>query len=63
MFKLEFDTEGADFIDEEGYDNNFFLVEECKRILKKVCQKLEDDETSGSIIDINGNKIGSWELD
>ena len=33
---------------------------ELKRILKKICEKLEYGETSGTIMDINGNKVGQW---
>ena len=33
---------------------------ELKRILKEICEKLEYGETSGSILDINGNKVGKW---
>ena len=33
---------------------------ECKRLLEDICRKLEDGATSGSIFDINGNKVGQW---
>jgi hypothetical protein len=55
MFTMKFDTGNAAFADE---DMNF----EVARILKKVTEQVEEGKTSGSIIDICGNKVGSWEI-
>ena len=51
MFKIEFDTGNAAF---EEYDTY-----EIRRILAYIGEQLEF-KTEGSVIDINGNKIGSW---
>ena len=54
MLSVNIKTGNAAFEDYE--------VEECVRILKEVCNKLESGYTYGSCIDINGNKVGEWEL-
>ena len=52
--KIEFKTSNAAF-DEYGF-------EEVKRILEDISNKVEYGHTSGVIMDINGNKIGEWEM-
>ena len=54
MFKLSFNTSNAAFID--------YGTEEVKRILLEVAEKVQNGITEGKIIDINGNRIGKWEL-
>lgn len=39
---------------------NFGKAIELKRVLEDVCERLEAGHTSGSILDINGNKVGEW---
>lgn len=51
MFEIKFDTGNAAFDEYDTY--------EIRRILKEVANSLEW-KNSGSVIDINGNKIGSW---
>lgn len=55
MFKLEFGTDNAAFddIDEPA---------EIRRILKEIAGRIVLGSTSGNIYDINGNRIGSYEL-
>lgn len=61
MFKCEIKTGNAAFCDPyTGEENNMDEALELKRILKKICEKLEYGETSGTIMDINGNKVGQW---
>lgn len=55
MFKLSFSIDNAAF--HEGYGR-----EETARILKETAQKVEEGYNSGKIRDINGNTIGSWEV-
>ena len=43
-----------------GEPSEFDEAIECKRLLEGICRELEDGATSGSIIDINGNKVGQW---
>jgi hypothetical protein len=52
--KIEFKTGNAAF---EGEDNY-----EVVRILRDIADQVERGCSLGIIIDINGNKVGSWEL-
>lgn len=54
MFSLKMKTGNAAFKEDTGY--------EIARILGGVRKKLEDGGVSGTLIDYNGNVIGSWEL-
>lgn len=62
--KIQFSTEGAAFKDEYADEaiNSIYRDQEIIRILQKIEKQIEDGYTYGSIIDINGNKIGTWEL-
>ena len=50
--------------------SNSAFDEECRgsleyetiRILKEICEKVENGHDHGVIMDINGNEIGSWKL-
>lgn len=53
--KIEFSTDTAAF--EETYREA-----EVIRILKKIQEDIWNCRSHGSIMDINGNKIGSWKL-
>lgn len=65
MLRIEFGTDNAAF----GYDESdkwtrdYYRNEEIKRVLKNVCNQLDNGKTSGSCIDINGNKVGTWTID
>lgn len=52
--KIEFSTGNAAF-DEYG-------TYEVERILEKIIRQVENGYEDGVIMDINGNKIGEWEL-
>lgn len=63
MFKVEIKTGGAAFCDpctgeEDTYAESFEVV----RILKRIINELENDYVKGVCMDINGNKVGEWEL-
>lgn len=61
MLKIEIKTGNAAFCDPfTGEPSEFDEAIECKRLLEDICRKLEDGATSGSIFDINGNKVGQW---
>lgn len=65
MLKIEFSTENAAFNDPEAFSDwgkMYFRNEEIKRVLKNVCNQMDNGKTSGSCIDINGNKVGEWSL-
>lgn len=53
--KIEFSTDGAAFDDWGCY-------EEINRILKVIAEDVRIGCDCGSIMDINGNKIGEWSL-
>lgn len=62
MFSCEFKTEGAAFRNPDtGEEDGFMECAEIIRILRKIQDELVHGVTSGSIIDLNGNKIGNWE--
>ena len=62
--KIQFSTEGAGFKDEYEDEaiNNIYTRQEIARILKKVASYIESGYDHGPIMDINGHKIGDWEL-
>lgn len=60
MFKCEIKTGGSAFCDLDGNESEYWEAMELKRILEKICSKIEDGQTSGSCMDINGNKVGKW---
>ena len=62
--KIQFSTSGTAFQDEyaDKETNDLYTREEVVRILKKIIHDIEYDYKYGSIMDINGNKIGQWEL-
>lgn len=63
MFKLTIKTSGAAFHDEYNDDkayDKYCEAEEISRILKEVIDKLEYGCESGTVLDINGNKVGEW---
>lgn len=61
MFKCEVKTGNAAFCDPyTGEESEFWEAVELKRILEDICVKLEAGYTNGSVIDINGNKVGKW---
>lgn len=61
MFKCEIKIGGSAFCDPAtGEENEYWESVELNRILANVCLKIEEGETSGSCMDINGNKVGTW---
>ncbi len=53
-FEIEIDSDNAAFSHED-------VVQEIKRILDKIASELNPaDYDSKSIMDVNGNKVGSW---
>lgn len=56
MFKLEIDTGNAAFDDDNGGAGA-----EIARILRKLADRVESDGyMSGTVSDINGNRVGTW---
>ena len=65
MFKLEFATGNAAFGDERDpeYVQRVDKLREINRIMQNVTTEIAYGKTDGSIMDVNGNKIGKWSLD
>ena len=61
---IKFSTSSAAFQDEyaDKATNDFYMRSEVVRILKNVIRQINDGADDGSIMDINGNKIGEWSL-
>ena len=61
MFKCEIDTGNAAFADPETCEEDkFWEGVELSRVLNEIVKKIENGDTSGSIFDINGNRVGKW---
>lgn len=62
--KIQFTTGGAAFGSEYETDeaNSIYKGQEIIRILQKIIRQVEDGYEDGAIMDINGNKIGKWEI-
>lgn len=61
MFKLEISTGGAAFRDPfSGEEDEVMEATEIRSLLAKVSYELEHGRSSGVIMDVNGNKVGSW---
>ena len=63
MLELKIRTGGAAFHSDDGELDEMCEAQECARLLKKVAFLLNEGEREGSILDINGNKVGEWRLD
>ena len=63
MLKIEIKTSGAVFTNEGGEFDAYNGGEEVNRILKKIVKDIRNGYETGSCMDINGNKVGTWELD
>ena len=68
MFTLKIRTGGAAFRDESAESNrrNELPLDpyscELRRLLDEVKKQLVCGHTDGKLMDINGNKVGEWEL-
>ena len=67
MFEVKIRTGGAAFKDPDGDDENnlneMYEVLEVKRLLDKIIRNMGEGDRSGTLMDINGNKVGEWRLD
>lgn len=61
MLRIEIFTGGAAFRDED--DNLDETGYEVRRLLTDVKTQIEYGHYSGNLIDINGNRVGSWSYD
>lgn len=56
--KIEFNTDSAAFDNDCGGSLEYETI----RILRDIIDEIKSGRTYGSIMDINGNKVGTWEL-
>ena len=61
MLNIEIKTGNAAFSEDEvlTYEGR----SEIARLLRKISVQIETGDSDGVIIDINGNKVGRWNLD
>lgn len=67
MLQITIRTENAAFkgngIEPESkWEADFYRNEEIKRILKNVCNQLDNGKTYGKCVDLNGNAVGDWSI-
>lgn len=55
MFNLKFSIDNAAFQNGDGR-------EEIARILEETVEQIKNGRNQGSIMDINGNDVGSWSI-
>ena len=67
MFKCEIRTGGAAFhCENPAMDpvlDREVMGQEVSRLLKKIAMEIQRGSDYGSIIDLNGNKVGEWSLE
>lgn len=61
MLKLEIKTGGAAFSEDDVLTTEGRY--EVARLLRKISVQIECGDSDGVIMDINGNKVGRWDLD
>ena len=63
MLEIKFKTGNAAFCDPyTGEEDKYYEGLETQRILNEIIKKIEVGYREGSCIDLNGNKVGPWEL-
>lgn len=62
--KIQFSTGGSAFGSEYETDemDSIYRGQEIIRILKRIITQIENGYEDGAIMDINGNKVGKWEI-
>ena len=63
MLKIEIKTGGAAFMNEDNEFDPYYGGLEVQRILTEIALDIQNGYTKGTENDINGNKVGTWELD
>ena len=61
--KIKFKTSSNAFRDPyTGEEDDYYKANECMRIMQDILDKIKRGCEYGPIMDINGNKIGEWEI-
>ena len=55
--KISIKTDNAAFGDTDSS-----RAEEVARLLREIAADMDNGSTSGPVIDLNGNKVGTWDL-
>lgn len=63
MLKIEIKTGGAAFTNEDGEFDAYYGGFEVQRILTEIALNIQNGYETGSCMDINGNKVGTWKLE
>lgn len=63
MLKIEFKTGNAAFRNEDDELDVYAVSSFLRRKAKDIADHIENGYEEGSLIDINGNKVGTWRLD
>ena len=63
MLRIEIKTGNAAFRNEDDEFDAYYGGREIKRILTKVVEDIQNGYETGSVNDINGNKVCKWELE
>lgn len=63
MLKIEFKTGNAAFRNEDEELDVYAVADFLKNKSNEIAEQIECGYEKGSLIDINGNKVGDWELD
>lgn len=59
---IQFGTNSAAFCGNNGEQNFWDRTNEIARILRKITRRIESGYDHGAIMDMNGNKVGTWSL-
>lgn len=62
MLRIEIKTGNAAFRNEDDEFDAYYGGKEIKRILTEVVDDIQNGYETGSVNDINGNKVCEWEL-
>lgn len=62
MLKIEIKTGNAAFTNDDGDFDPYWGGKEIERILAEIVEDIQNGYETGSCMDINGNKVGTWSL-
>jgi hypothetical protein len=68
MFSLRIKTDNAAFFSADDTDlalpaeGREAARDECGRILRHIAKRLEEGNAGGVALDLNGNRVGDWDL-
>lgn len=63
MLRIEFKTGNAAFRDEDGNLDGYTVADYLREKANDIADDIENGYEEGFLVDINGNKVGSWQLE